>query len=147
VTKVKNAKNVAKVNILCIDGHREGRNTVTLLLELNDYCVTNAHSEEEALRQARTNQFDLYILDRWLPEGAEFDLCRQIRTFDSTTPLIFYSTRDEEQGQRAALAAGGQGHIRKPTYSKRLIRFINDVLSRPVRADHESHHELTTPSV
>jgi two-component system, NarL family, response regulator DevR len=141
------AKNQAKVNILCIDGHRQGHDTVTLILELNDYCVTNAHSEEEALRQARTNQFDLYILDSWPPNGAEFDLCRQIRTFDPTTPLIFYSTRDEEQGQRAALAAGGQGHIRKPTYSKRLIRFINDVLSKPVRAEREPRREPPTPTV
>lgn len=127
------AKNSAKVNILCIDGHQQGRDTVTLILELHDYCVTNAHSEEEALREARTNQFDLYILDRWQPNGAEFDLCRQIRAFDHSTPLIFYSTRDDEQGQQAALAAGGQGHIRKPTYSKRLIQFINEVLSNSVR--------------
>jgi DNA-binding response OmpR family regulator len=130
---VAKAKNPAKVNILCIDGHRQGRDTVTLILELHDYCVTNAHSEEEALREARTNQFDLYILDRWQPNGAEFDLCRQIRAFDPSTPLIFYSTRDDEQGQQAALAAGGQGHIRKPTYSKRLIQFINEVLSNSVR--------------
>jgi CheY-like chemotaxis protein len=120
----------AKVQVLCVDGHREGRDTLSLILDMYDYAVTSAHSAEEALRLARATQFDLYILDSWPPDGAEYDLCRQIRAFDRHTPVIFYSPRSEEPGRQQALAAGGQGHIRKPLYPKRLIQLIEGVMGR-----------------
>jgi CheY-like chemotaxis protein len=128
----KSAKKT-KTRVLCVDGFRAGHDTLSLILEGYDYVVTSAHSAEEALRLARANQYDLFILDSWLPEGAEYELCRQIRAFDPHTPVLFYSMRDEDPGQRQALAAGGQGHVRKPIYPKRLIQVIEGVMSLAAR--------------
>ena len=119
----------AAVQILCVDGYRESRDAITLILEQYDYRVTTAHTPEEAVRLAQSQQFDLYILDNWPPEGAEYELCRQIRAFDTHTPLLFYSAADQESGWQKAFAAGAQGHLRKPAYPKRLIQMITDLLN------------------
>lgn len=124
----------AKNHILCVDGYRVNRDALTLILEQYDYHVTSAHTQDDAIRLAQSGQFDLYIIDSWLPDGAEYDLCRLIRTFDEHTPILFYSTRDQEPGSQKALAAGAQGHLRKPTYPKRLVQTIVDLLNNAENA-------------
>src|SRR5262249_6046452 len=84
-----------KPHILCIDGYRESRDALTMILEQYDYRVTTAHTPEDAVRLARSQQFGLYILDSWPPDGAEYELCRQIRAFDARTPLLIYSAADQ----------------------------------------------------
>lgn len=124
-----------KIRVLCVDGQESGRDALSLILEGYDYVVKCAHSAEEALRVAAEQQFDLFILDRWPPEGAEYELCRQIRAFNTHTPILFYSMRDEDPGQRQALAAGGQGHVRKPVFPRRLIQVIESVIGRAAHKD------------
>jgi len=124
-----------KAQVLCVNSQPSGHDTLTLILEGYDYSVISAHSAEEAISLAQTQHFDLYILDRLLPDGSEYELCQQIRNFDSHTPLIFYSTRDDQSGEERARAAGGQTHIRKPTYPKMLMQRISQVLGTSPNMD------------
>lgn len=118
-----------KPHILCVDGYRESHDVLTLILEQHGYHITRAHTSEDALRLARGQQFDLYIMDSWQPEGAEYELCRTIRTFDAHTPLLFYSLTDQDTGSQKAFAAGAQGHLRKPTHPKKLVQTIDELLN------------------
>jgi len=127
----------AQIHILCVDGYRENRDALTLILEQHDYRVTIAHAPEEAVRLAQSQRFDLYILDSWPPDGAEYELCRRLRAFDARTPVLFYSATDQEPGLQKALAAGAQGHLRKPTYPKRLVQVITDLLNTAEIANRE----------
>jgi CheY-like chemotaxis protein len=134
-TMVKTTKST-KPHILCVDGYRESHDVLTLILEQHGYRVTTAHSSEDAVRLAQGQQFDLYIMDSWPPEGAEYELCRLIRTFDANTPLLFYTLTDQDTGLKKAFAAGGQGHLRKPTYPKRLMQTIDELLNNAKSIDH-----------
>jgi CheY-like chemotaxis protein len=118
----------AKIQILCVDGYRESRDVISLVLEQHGYSVTTAHTPEDAARLAQSRQFDLYIVDSWPPDGAEYDLCRRIRTFDARTPLLFYSATDQEPGMHKAVAAGAQAHLRKPAYPQRLVQTVTALL-------------------
>ena len=118
----------SKINILCVDGQRAMHNVLTYLLEQQGFNVTTAHNPTDAVKLAQGQQFDLYILDSWLPQGAEYELCQQIRKFDATTPVLFYSDRDADAGVQGAFAAGGQGHLRKPAYPKKLIQVVSELL-------------------
>ena len=53
--------------------------------------VMCAQSAAEAWPQIKAECFDLYLLDAWLPNLDGFEFCRQIRAFDSNTPIVFYS--------------------------------------------------------
>ena len=104
-----------KPRILCVE---------VLPLLLTDYALTLAHTVDEGLRLAQGGGFDLYLLDDWLPDGSGIELCRQIRRFDSRTPVLFYSgLGDDTEGQRA-LAAGAQAYLQKPVDWEELARVI-----------------------
>jgi DNA-binding response OmpR family regulator len=74
--------------------------------------VAAEHSLEEGLRRATAEEFDLILLDYHLPDGTGLDLCRQIRLFDVTTPIVMV-TVTHSIAHDEVLSAGGQGVIRK----------------------------------
>ena len=103
-----------KPRILCTEDDEDTRDILRLSLELEGFEVICVQNAEQTINLARTQPFDLYLLDNWMPEVAGEDLCRRLREFDSTTPILFYSGAARESDQRGAIAAGAQGYVVKP---------------------------------
>src|SRR4030095_11591813 len=82
--------------ILCVEDHADTSALLKVLREQDGYEVVGAGTVAEACTLARSVGFDLYLIDRWLPDGEGIELCRKIRTFDSTTPIVFL-TADARQ--------------------------------------------------
>jgi CheY-like chemotaxis protein len=61
--------------ILCVDDHDDTRSMLTLLLGRQGYEAVSAASAGEALDLARSQRFDLYVLDAWLPDGSGLEMC------------------------------------------------------------------------
>lgn len=78
-------------HILYIEDHEDTRELVSLVLADANYRVTTTSTSKDALRLAREQHFDLYILDSWLPDGTGVELCKRLREFDRTTPVMFLS--------------------------------------------------------
>jgi len=99
-----------KQRVLCVDDNTD---TCALVDEtLKQWDVAAEHTSTEGLRHAAAEEFDLILLDYHLPDGTGLDLCRKIRLFDVTTPILLVTvTHTIEHDQ--VLAAGGQGVIRK----------------------------------
>src|ERR1044071_3872470 len=77
--------------ILCIDHNQDVCEMVATLLGYAGYDVTYAMSVAEGLSLARSTRFDLILLDSFFNDGTGLELCRMIRTFDTDTPILFYS--------------------------------------------------------
>src|SRR5258708_5925685 len=90
-------------HILCIDDHPDLSDL--LLVALPGYAITSAGTIEAGLQSAKTQLFDLYLLDNWLPDGSGIELCRQIRAFDRNSPIVFISAAAYEEDHQAALDA------------------------------------------
>src|ERR1044071_5166578 len=76
--------------ILYIEDHDDTRELVTLLLAQKSYEVITGSTVKSGVALATAGKFDLYLLDSWLPDGSGLELCKQIRQFDQTTPILFY---------------------------------------------------------
>src|SRR4029434_4882719 len=77
--------------VLCIEDHTDTSEMLKLLLSQEDYEVLTALSCEEALQLATGQEFDLYVLDRRLPDGSGLQLCRDLSEATPGVPCIFYS--------------------------------------------------------
>lgn len=118
-----------KYRILCIEDDADTREVLRLLLEMSGFDVTCAEDSKQALSLARAEQFDVYLLDNWLPAMAGDRLCQALREFDSTTPVLFYSGATTEADKARAMAAGAQGYVIKPADPKVLVAEIRRLLS------------------
>src|SRR5882762_8820127 len=117
-----------KCRILCIDDHKDASEMMKLLLSQEDYEVVTAETTKEAIELAKASEFDLYVLDRHLPDGSGLELCQQLTQITPGVPCIFYSGDAYDIHRSEALAAGADAYIAKPDID-RLIESVRQLLS------------------
>ena len=104
----------AKCRVLCVDDHFDTSEMLELLLSKEDYEVETAGTMEEACRLAESKDFDLYVLDRRLPDATGLELCERLQQISPGVPCIFYSGDAYELHRREAIAAGAAAYVAKP---------------------------------
>ena len=119
---------VRKPRVLYIEDHEDTRELVTLLLSQKNYDVITGATIESGIALAAREEFDLYLLDSWLPDGSGLDLCEQIRQFDKTTPILFYSAAAYASDHEMALKCGAQGYLIKPSQPSDLCKLVGELI-------------------
>jgi DNA-binding response OmpR family regulator len=114
--------------ILCVDDYEDTSEMLKLLLSQEEYEVVTASSMEEALRFARSETFDLYVMDRRLPDGTGVELCQKLNKATPGVPCIFYTGDAYELQRQEALDAGGTDYVPKPNIDA-LIDVVHKLLS------------------
>lgn len=110
----------ASRQILFVEDTADTRDLVEFSLHNDGFTVTSAQTAQEGLALARTETFALILLDIGLPDKDGLELCREIRRFDKTTPILFYTAFAELLDENEARKAGAQGFLRKPEDTARL---------------------------
>lgn len=93
------------------------------------FQVTAVGTSEEALKLARTQQFDLMILDIMLPQQSGLEVCRQLRQ-TSNMPVIMLTAKSDEIDKLIGLELGADDYITKPFSPRELAARIRAVLRR-----------------
>jgi len=104
----------AKCRILCVDDHEDSSAMLKILLSESDYEVHVANTFAEAIALVQVHEFDLYVLDKQLPDGSGTDLCRQLNQLTPDVPCIFYTGDAYDLHRREAMAAGAGAYVSKP---------------------------------
>lgn len=114
--------------VLYVEDHEDTRELVTLVLEQRSYEVVTGATIESGIALASSQEFDLYLLDSWLPDGSGLDLCRQIRQFDNVTPILFYSAAAYEIDRELAIKSGAQAYLIKPSNPSELCEVVASLI-------------------
>ena len=114
--------------VLYIEDHEDTRELVTLVLEQRRYVVVTGSTIKTGIELAGSQNFDLYLLDSWLPDGSGLDLCRQIREFDKVTPILFYSAAAYEIDKDQAMNSGAQAYLIKPSHPSELCHLVDSLI-------------------
>jgi CheY-like chemotaxis protein len=96
--------------ILCVDDDSSTCEMVSHILK--NYKVISVQTKGDALRLISEQAFDAIILDYHLPDGDGLEICRFVRLYDPSVPILFISS-DVELTEMRVLKAGAQGMIRK----------------------------------
>jgi CheY-like chemotaxis protein len=116
-----------KCRILCVDDHVDTSEMLQLLLSDEDYEVQTAGTMEEACALARRQEFDLYVLDKRLPDGSGLQLCETLLLLTPSVPCIFYTGDAYEMHKREAIQAGAAAFVAKPNLDA-LIDAVHKLL-------------------
>jgi DNA-binding response OmpR family regulator len=114
--------------VLYIEDHEDTRELVTLVLKQRSYEVVTGSTIKTGVALAGSQQFDLYLLDSWLPDGSGLDLCKQIREFDKATPILFYSAAAYESDRELAIQSGAQAYLIKPSQPSELCNVVTALI-------------------
>ena len=100
--------------VLYVDDDDDTREMLRMLLELRSIDTKAVGTAAEALSSIQAEHFDLYLLDAWLPDLDGFELCRQMRGYDSHTPILFFSGAGCEADKKMGHQAGANAYVIKP---------------------------------
>lgn len=123
--------------ILCTEDDVDTRDLITFVLKSSNFEVVTTETPELAIEIAQDFSFDLYLVDNWMPSLSGPDLCRELRRFDTQTPILFYSGAGYEADKTAAYASGAQGYLVKPVDNDELVAEVRRLIA-------ESHAVRTT---
>jgi DNA-binding response OmpR family regulator len=115
-------------HILFADDNSDICELVQTLLQTAGFRVSTSDNAADVLQRVATESFEALILDYWMHEATGIDLCRQIRTFDQSTPILICSGAITQADKEAGVLAGAQGYIGKPFNSADLIGALHWLL-------------------
>jgi DNA-binding response OmpR family regulator len=113
-----------KKSVLCVDDNPDDRELIKTYLGWEDIEVTIADAFAEGLARAKSDCYDLYLIEASLPDGSGVDLTRQLREFDSMTPIIFHTDHCSSSTVVSAMSAGAQRYLQKQGDVDFVVRTI-----------------------
>ncbi|HEV7745637.1 MAG TPA: response regulator [Pyrinomonadaceae bacterium] len=115
--------------MLFVDDDLDACEMLELLMHSCGIDASCAQSVDAAWPLIKGQSFDLFVLDGWLPGIDGFEFCRQIREFDSDTPILFYSGAAYDTDKQMGIAAGANAYVAKPDVEG-LISTITDLVAK-----------------
>jgi len=116
--------------ILIVDDEHSILEPLEEMLKGEGYRVRAFDNPIKALELLQTQEFDLAIFDIKMPEMNGYELLQASRAIRPSLPVIFLSSKQEEQDQIIGFTLGADDFVGKP-FSKHLLLFrIKSVLKR-----------------
>jgi DNA-binding response OmpR family regulator len=126
------------MRILVVEDERRMAKLLKQGLAEEGHAVTLAFDGKEGIAVARSNPFDLIILDVMLPGLDGFTVARRLRAGANRTPVLMLTARDSTGDIVAGLDAGADDYLTKPFSFDELFARVRAVarrgpVARPVR--------------
>ncbi|MXO60199.1 response regulator [Altererythrobacter salegens] len=115
--------------IALVDDDRNILTTLSIALQAEGYATRVYSDGEAALKALSENRPDLAVFDIKMPRMDGMELLRRLRE-TSDLPVIFLTSKDEEQDEAAGLALGADDYITKPFSQRLLLARIRAILRR-----------------
>lgn len=112
--------------ILCIEDDKDTCEMLSFLL--SDYDFTFVQSPKQVIPIIEADNFDLYILDNWLPGVSGVELCKKIRASNPEVPVIFTSGSSRKTDIEAAFDAGANKYLVKPYEPEELRKIVKELI-------------------
>ena len=122
------------MKILVAEDDQHTRHGLAEVLEGEGYTVLTANNGKQALALFTEHAPDFVCLDIMMPEVSGYDVCREIRRFNPTVPVLFISAKSEELDKVVGLELGADDFIVKPFGLKEVIARIRAITRRTVAA-------------
>ena len=115
--------------IALVDDDRNILTTLSIALQAEGFATRVYSDGEAALKALTENPPDLAVFDIKMPRLDGMELLRRLRE-RSDLPVIFLTSKDEEQDEAAGLALGADDYITKPFSLRLLLARIRAILRR-----------------
>ncbi len=120
--------------ILLVDDDGVLRQSLAEQLELHEeFLITQVENGTEALERAKSEHYDLVLLDVGLPDLDGREVCRLMRRSGFKSPIIMLTASDSDADTILGLESGANDYITKP--------FRLGVLLARVRAQLRQHEQ------
>lgn len=119
------------MRILVIEDDKDIGEFLEASLKSELYSVDLANDGETGSFMARTNEYDLVILDYALPKKDGKEVCKEIREAGKSVPIIMLTVQSELPDKIEMLNLGADDYMTKPFSFDELLARSRAVMRRP----------------
>lgn len=120
----------AEMRVLLIEDDRDAAAYLVKGLRESGHVVDLAGDGPDGLELARSQPYDVAIVDRMLPGLDGLSLVRRLREEGNTTPVLFLSALGEVDDRVKGLKAGGDDYLAKPYAFTELLARVEALVRR-----------------
>jgi len=102
------------MRVLVVEDEKEIRLFLKKSLEAECYAVDAAEDGEEGSFLARTNDYDLVLLDNVMPKKTGLQVCEEVRRDGNNVPILMLSVKSETTTKVDLLNAGADDYLTTP---------------------------------
>ena len=124
--------------ILIVDDDSSVRRALHTTLNTLGFNTSEASGGEEALVLARTNHYDVVLLDINMPGMDGLETCRQLRRLFPRIAILILTVRDSEEDKVQALESGADDYVTKPFHIRELTARVRAAVRRAQAQDDDT---------
>ena len=116
--------------LLLVEDDKDINQLICLNLESLDYHVISVADGAEGFELAKTQTFDLIVLDIMLPNMDGLTVCKRLRQEGIFTPILMLTARNTEADRVIGLEVGADDYLTKPFSILELRARVKAMLRR-----------------
>lgn len=128
--------------ILLVEDDPELNRNISEALKSEKMFVESVYDGRVAEKLLARNNYDCIILDVNLPGTSGITLCKQFRTYNTETPVIFLTAFDQLEDKVEGFDAGADDYITKPFFIRELALRINNLIKRSKTNKFETEEKI-----
>lgn len=122
------------MKVLVIEDDQDVATYLLKGLQEQGHTIDHANNGKDGLLLATTEDYDVMVVDRMLPELDGLSIVKSVRATGKTTPILFLSALGEVDDRVEGLQAGGDDYLTKPFAFSELLARLDALLRRSQEA-------------
>lgn len=124
------------MKILLVEDNVLNQKVVTFNLRKQNYNVTTVSCGDDAIREVKTNSYNLILMDIMLPEMDGFEITAEIRKFEreesnkKQIPIIALTANTLDNDREKCIQAGMNEYLAKPFTAQELVAVIQKFIQK-----------------
>jgi heavy metal response regulator len=118
------------MRILIVEDEKKVARFIQQGLEEEHYSVDVAHDGEKGLAMAKSEHYDLLVLDVMLPKKSGLELISEFRAAKGPTPALMLTAKTTTEDKVAGLDSGADDYLTKPFAFAELLARVRSLLRR-----------------
>ena len=118
------------MRILVIEDEKKIADFIKRGLKEEGYAVDTANDGENGFFLAKTNDYDLILLDLMLPKMDGIAVCKKLREEKISSPIIMLTAKDAVKDKVTGLDAGADDYLTKPFAFEELLARVRVMLRK-----------------
>lgn len=118
------------MRILLIEDDKKVANALSKNLKAESFAVDVASDGVTGEELAKTNDYDVIILDIMLPEQDGWTTCGNLRRNKILTPILMLTALDDVSDKVRGLDSGADDYLAKPFHFRELLSRIRSLVRR-----------------
>ncbi len=136
----------AKIRLIVVDDEVRFLRTLTQRLSLRDFDVTSATSGQEAVQKARSQQFDLALVDLKMPGMTGEELLQVLKKEHPFIEVVILTGHGTIESAVQCTQAGSYYYLQKPCETDELLEVLKNAfqkrLQRKMKLDQKKMDQL-----